>query len=245
VDLTEAKALALKAAAHWGVHLEEPFAMSAVSYVAPAGDVVVKVPWGGDDESLHEGDALRAWNGNGAVRLLDQRGTAVLEQRAVPGTDLAEVPEAEATAVAVALAQRLWLPARPPFRPVVPQVHQWLDRVNGPGVERARDLLGRIGEPAGWLVHGDLHHHNIVRHGTGWVAIDPKPYLSEREYDVPAFLWNPYANDLSDRAQTERRIQAFVDVGLDGWRIRAWAYVRGCYLRPHLAARLEDLLDST
>ncbi|HEY5202622.1 MAG TPA: hypothetical protein VIJ31_17105, partial [Acidothermaceae bacterium] len=60
-DLSRAEALAFEAAAHWGLTLEAPFAMSSVSYVAPAGPVVVKVPWGGDDESLHEADALRVW----------------------------------------------------------------------------------------------------------------------------------------------------------------------------------------
>ena len=244
MDLTDAKAAALVAAAHWGLRLEEPFAMSAVSYVAPAGDLVVKVPWGGDDESVHEADALRAWDGNGAVRVLDQNGPAILEQRAVPGTDLASLPEDEATAVAVELAGRLWLPAQQPFRPVVPEVRRWLDDAEAEGgdVSMARDLLARLGEQADWLVHGDLHHHNIVRQGAGWVALDPKPYLGDREYDLPAFLWNPFFNDLSDRARTERRIRAFVDAGLDDWRIRAWAVVRGCYLRPQLAARLMELL---
>ena len=27
-----------------------------------------------------------------------------------------------------------------------------------------------------WLVHGDFHHHNVLRHEGRYVAIDPKPY---------------------------------------------------------------------
>jgi streptomycin 6-kinase len=81
------------------------------------------------------------------------------------------------------------------------------------------------------LVHGDFHHHNILRSGERFVAIDPKPYLSDREYDVAAFLWNPIDNRLEDVAQTERRIQAFAAVGLDEFRIRAWTVIRGAYLR--------------
>jgi hypothetical protein len=45
-------------------------------------------------------------------------------------------------------------------------------------------------------VHGDFHHHNILRHGDGFVAIDPKPYFADREYDVPSLLWNPLGNRL-------------------------------------------------
>jgi hypothetical protein len=58
-DLSVAKATAIKAARMWGVELGTPFAFSNVSYVAPAGrDAVVKVAWEGDEESLHEGEAL-------------------------------------------------------------------------------------------------------------------------------------------------------------------------------------------
>src|SRR5665213_375769 len=245
-DLSEAKALAFEAAAHWGLTLEAPFSMSHVSYVAPAGPVVVKVPWGGDDESLHEADALRLWDGNGAVRLLDQLGSAILEERAVPGDDLAAVPDAEATRIALDVARQIWVAGRPPFRPVVPEVRRWLHEAEVVGSELAplaRDLLNTLGEPADWLVHGDFHHHNLLRHAQRYVAIDPKPYRCEREFDVPTFLWNPKDNVFGDRQQIEERIAAFVAAGLNEWRIRAWTLIRGAYLRPALAARIRVLLD--
>lgn len=245
LDLSRAKALAFEAAAHWGLKLEAPFAMLNVSYVAPAGPVVVKVPWGGDDESLHEADALRVWDGNGAVRLLDQFGSALLEERAVPGDDLASVPEFEATRIALDVAQRIWVAGRVPFRSVVPKVRRWLDEAEVAGSELvplARDLLSELGEPVDWLVHGDFHHHNVVRHGERYIAIDPKPYLCEREFDVPTFLWNPKDNLLDDGLQTEDRIAVFVAAGLSEWRIRAWTVVRGAYLRPDLASRITGWL---
>ena len=244
-DLSTARSLAIESAAHWGLTLEPPFAMSSVSYVAPAGPVVVKVPWGRDDESLHEADALRLWDGNGAVRLLDQFGSAILEERAVPGDDLAAVPDAEATRIALDVARQIWVAGRPPFRHVVPEVRRWLHEaeVAGSGlVPLARDLLNALGEPADWVVHGDFHHHNLVRHGKRYVAIDPKPYLCEREFDVPTFLWNPKDNVLDDGQQTEDRIAAFVAAGLNEWRIRAWTVARGAYLRPDMASRIRSLL---
>jgi streptomycin 6-kinase len=70
MDLSAAKATALEAARKWRLELGEPFALSNVSFVAPAGRAVLKVAWQGDNESLHEGDALELWDGNGAVRLL-------------------------------------------------------------------------------------------------------------------------------------------------------------------------------
>ncbi len=245
-DLKAAKATALEVARGWGLRLGEPFALSNVSYVAPAGDAVLKVAWEGDTESLHEGDALELWNGEGAVRLLRRSGRAILEERAVPGDDLSLLGDQEATEIAVSLASKLWRPARSPFRHVAPELLRWLDnaeREDSELVPLARELLERLNPNADWLVHGDFHHHNILRQGTGFVAIDPKPYVADREYDVPSFLWNPIGNRMDDREQTERRIAAFVAAGLDAFLIRAWTVIRGSYLRPDIARRIKALVE--
>jgi streptomycin 6-kinase len=245
-DLSGAKATALDVAKEWGLQLGEPFALSHVSYVVPAGDAVLKVAWDGDTESLHEGDALAAWNGEGAVRLLRRSGHALLEERAVPGDDLSSLPDDDATALAVDVASRLWRSARSPFRPVAPEVTHWLDDAERAGSELiplARELLVEVNPRADWLVHGDFHHHNVLRHGDRFVAIDPKPYLADREYDVPSFLWNPRDNRMEDRDQTERRIAAFVAAGLDDFRIRAWTVIRGAYLRPGYADEIRALME--
>ena len=247
IDLSAARATALEAARAWGLELGAPFALSNVSYVAPAGLAVLKVAWEGDEESLHEADALELWGGDGAVRLLRRSGRALLEERAVPGDDLSALPDDdEATAIAVDLALRLWRPAGSPFRPVVPDVLRWLTEAEREGstlVPLARALLAELRPGAEWLVHGDFHHHNVLRHGEQFVAIDPKPYLADREYDVPSFLWNPLDNRMDDRGQTERRIAAFVAAGLDDFRVRAWTVIRGAYLRPDLADSIKALLE--
>lgn len=244
-DLSVAKNAAQAAATGWGIVLEEPFELSTVSYVAPAGDVVVKVPWEGDTESLHEPDALELWNGDGAVRLLQRSGSALLEERARPGDDLSNIAEEEGITIAVNLAHRLWRPASTPFRPVNSEVPRWLDegeRSGNPLAPLARELLKELQSSAQWLVHGDFHHHNILRRADEYVAIDPKPYLADREYDIPSFLWNPRMNRMDDRAQTERRIAAFVSSGLDDFLIRAWTVIRGAYLRPEFAQQIRSLL---
>lgn len=245
LDLSTARAVAEEAAQSWGLTLGPPFAEAAASYVAPTGAGVIKVPWEGDDEALHEGDALKLWDGDGAVRLLDRRGRALLEERALPGTDLSMLDETAATATAVELASRLWLPAQAPFRPVRQAVEDWIARAEREGAELvplASELLAELNPAAEWVVHGDFHHHNIVRHGERYVAIDPKPYAADREYDVPAFLWNPLGNQLDDPRRLEARIAAFVAAGLSDFRIRAWTVIRGSYLRPDLAGPLRALM---
>jgi streptomycin 6-kinase len=245
-DLSAARATAVEMARAWGLELGQPFALSNVSYVAPAGRAVLKVAWKGDTESLHEGDALELWDGDGAVRLVQRSGRALLEERAVPGDDLSMLPDEEATAIAVDVASRLWRHAGSPFRPVAPEVVRWLDDAEREGselVSLARELLAELDPGSDWLVHGDFHHHNILRHGDRFVAIDPKPYLADREYDVPSFLWNPIGNRMDDRVRTEQRIAAFVAAGLDDFRIRAWTVIRGAYLRPNYADPIGALIE--
>lgn len=249
VDLTVARATAESCAKLWGIELEPPFALSNVSFVAPAGNgAVIKVSWEGDDESLHEGEALEVWGGDGAVKLLRRKGRALLEERALPGTDLSRVDEEDAVITAVALAERLWRPASVPFRSIFPEIPRWFDEAEVQGSElvaMARGLFAEMSEGNEWLVHGDFHHHNILLSARGYVAIDPKPYLCDREYDVPSFLWNPIGNVMADREKTERRISAFVAAGLDEFKIRAWTVIRGSYLRtgPEFVAPLRELLQ--
>jgi streptomycin 6-kinase len=234
-DMRRMGRLAAGVAARWGLELGPPFALSRYSYVAPAGpDAVVKVTWDGDTESDHEADALELWGGNGAVRLLrrDPARRALLMERARPGTDISALPEDEATAIAVDLGRLLWRPAGAPFRWIGDHVPDWLDRAQAADaalIPQARELYAGLEPERATLVHGDFHHHNILRHGDRYVAIDTKAMLGEPEFDVPSFLWNPLQSTMTV-ARTERRIAAFAAAGLDEARIRAWTVIRGAYL---------------
>ena len=248
VDLTETQATAEAVAAEWGLSLGEPFALSRFSYVAPAGKGrVLKVAWAGDDESLHEDAALALWGGDGAVRLerSDRSRRALLAERAVPGTDISALEEDEATAIAVDVATRLWRPAVAPFREVADWIPRWLANGESSLTPFAREVWAALEPGAEWVTHGDFHHHNILRHGDRYVAIDPKPYLADREYDLFSFLRNPLSYRMVDRERTERRIAAFVAAGLDDYRIRAWSIVRGAFLTDDEGelALLRSLLD--
>jgi streptomycin 6-kinase len=245
VDLTRARSIAESVAVDWGVALGPPFEMSNYSYVAPAGErLVLKVAWENDDESLHEADALALWDGNGAARLVrgDRKRRALLLERAVPGTDVADVEGA--TSIAVDIATRLWRPAGAPFRRVRDRVPEWLERHPTPLTALARRLFASLGPDEDWLLHGDFHHHNILRHGDRWLAIDPKPWLGEREYDVYSWLHNPLHYTMT-RDDAEERIAQFVAAGLDGRKIRLWAVIRAAHLKDagHEQDVFRSLLD--
>jgi streptomycin 6-kinase len=229
--------VAHQVAANWALELDDPFPAQH-SYVAPVGDsAVLKVQSGWDDESCHEAEALALWGGDGAIRVLrrdfDRR--ALLLERAVPGNDISELPEETATSIAVGVGPRLWRPAGEPFRWIGDHVPRWLDEA-ALTPSPARDLISLAWElfdsldvGCSTLVHGDLHHHNILTAGRRYVAIDPKPMLGEPEFDIPPLLWNPIAQKMT-RAVAERRLTAFAAIGLDAWRMRAWSVIRGAYL---------------
>jgi streptomycin 6-kinase len=235
-DLTPLAATAAEVAREWGVPLGGRFPLARYSFVAAAGDdAVIKVTPASDDESDEEADALTLWAGDGAVPLLrlDRERRVLLLGRARPGGDLASIDDEEATTIAVDVAQRLWRPAGAPFRWIGDHVPRWLARPQDAPRRRlvplARRLYHELDVGSSTLVHGDFHHHNLLASAGGYVAIDPKPMLGEPEYDVASFLWNP----LSYRMRldvTERRLAVFAAAGLDEWRMRAWAVIRGAYL---------------
>ena len=52
------------------------------------------------------------------------------------------------------------------------------------------ELLSSIDQRV--VLHGDLHHFNILRCDRGgWLAIDPKGLVGDRYFDVCQFLLNP------------------------------------------------------
>lgn len=245
-DLAALERTAREVAAGWGLELGPPFALARYSYVAPAGDAILKVTPPEDDEADEEADALELWDGDGAVRLLrrDRARRALLLERARPGTDLADVAEEDAIEIAVAVAGRLWTrgpsPGESPFRSVHDHVPRWLANAAAfPLHALATELYDGIEKRADTLVHGDFHHQNVIRSRRGPLAIDPKPYLAEPEYDVASFLWNPLPTRLRN---VDDRIAAFAAAGLDEARIRAWAVIRGAYLQPELADGLRALV---
>jgi streptomycin 6-kinase len=225
---------AKQVAREWGVPLGERVAAGRFSYVAFAGDdAVLKVVPVEDDEADHEADALALLDGDGAVRLLrhDRGRRAILIERARPGDDASNLDEVEAIRVATAAAKRFWRPAARghPFRWIGDHVPRWLDNAGDHYlVRQAKEIYATMHPSDATLVHGDFHHHNLLRHGDRWVVIDPKPMVGEPEFDVATFLWNPIGH-LPTTESVERWIVAFAEAGLDANLLRKWAIVRGTY----------------
>lgn len=226
----------------WSLQLGTPYPDSYVSLVLPAerggGEpVVLKIQFPGR-ESQYEADALRVWDGDGAVRLLDHdiERHALLLERCVPGTHLRQVPLDEAMDVFVGLLPRIWVPAGAAFTTLADEAAWWAEDL-GATWERAgrpfeRDLLDAAlealeelpptqGEQV--LVHQDLHADNVLAAAREpWLVIDPKPLLGEREFAAAPIIRSYELG--GSRADVRFRFERLVgDLGLDRERTRRWA----------------------
>lgn len=236
-------------ALRWQLELLPPFENLSFHYVAPAvradGTAVVLKTCEFSDEFAHGLAALRLFNGRGIARLLeyDEGKKVMLLERVQPGTMLASlVPEQDeqATSILAGVMRQLWRPAPTVHHfPTVEQLGQGLSQLRahyaggyGPFpprlVDEATELFAALCATAHktMLLHGDLQHHNVLRSGETWLAIDPKGVVGDPGYEVGASFYNPMPAilDVSDLEQmlARRVAQLSEELGIERERIRGW-----------------------
>jgi streptomycin 6-kinase len=175
-------------------------------------------------------EAAEWFGGRGGARLLaiDRALGVVLLERVRPGTTLVGEPEDVAVTAAAGVMRALWRPPASGHR--FPSVRDW-GRSLAPG-SRAAGLFFELCDSMADVVvlHGDLHHENVLRAGDGWLAIDAKGVIGEPAYELGALLRNPKpwlldgagAGDLL-RRRADRLCEA---LELDRTRVRGWAYTQ-------------------
>ena len=234
---------------NWKCSVQEPFDLS-YNYVAPAvcadgKRLVLKlsVP---NHEFRGELTAITLYKDNNRmIHLFDfdkEKGIMLLEH-VEPGKPLSTVEsDIEATCFAVSVMKQLWKEtdknASLSLKTTI-QNELSLKRIiqeNPDGIGPfSIDLLLNALSIFSWLnssidryyvLHGDLHHYNILScNSRGWVAIDPKGLVGEREYDVIQFLLNRLPSE-NKFTVVRDRIDVFVnELGLSKNRILLWGYV--------------------
>ncbi|MFC5667878.1 aminoglycoside phosphotransferase family protein [Kitasatospora misakiensis] len=211
--------------------------------------------------TAHEPEALTTWAGRGAVLLLDAATpdpatTVLLLERLHGEIPLRSLAEPKAMLEATSLLHRLWVPALPdhPFpaltatallaRPL-PAGAEALPVEAEPLLTEARETADALAASAAeeFLLHGDFHHGNVLAADRApWLAIDPRPLVGERAYDL--------ARLVLDRADTlvgspgvpaavRRRLHQLSEaLDVDRERLRGWTLVRAVDLA--LAALTAD-----
>jgi streptomycin 6-kinase len=211
-------------------------------YTVQCGDetVILKLIKPNGIEERAGAEALRCFDGDGAVRLLRSDEDAHLLEYA-DGHDLTGLVkrgrDEDATVIIADVLNQLhsaYLGRQPEG---LTSLSRWFDslfrRASGVadediyrrGAKVARKLLDHPQQQT--VLHGDIHHENI-RHkaGRGWLAFDPKGLYGERTYDLANTFCNPL--NMTALVENEGRVLRTAEIfsqKLDMDRSRILAYV--------------------
>jgi streptomycin 6-kinase len=234
-------------AASWQLTSMTPVDNMTFNYVAKAifknQLVVLKVSF--DEASImDEKKALNYFDGNASIRLIDynQQYHALLLQQAVPGTTLKSFYPMEVEFVMdcyVRTMQELHnkpFPTKHDFR----HISDWLKAIDKAMSDSIpKELLNKaihlknklLSSPSKqFVLHGDLHHDNILKDGDDWLAIDPKGIIGEAAFEIAAFDFISN-REMADRQDIKKLFDARIELisnqsDLDYQRIKDWVFVR-------------------
>lgn len=228
----------------WSCTIDGPTMHGRTSVVVPVAradgsPAVLKLgfaPWCSASEPV----ALHAWNGRGAVRLLERDDTeaAMLLERLRPLTS----PEPDPFTTAGRIVRLLAVPAPPGLPTLADKIQGWIPELRAGTIQPPAPALAPAittalrhahqlaAEQPQLLVHGDLHLGNVMLGDGGPKAIDPHGLVGDPAYDFLQLLrddWNGIVSDPNLDRAIERRVDAFAAAAkLDPGRVRRWAQLR-------------------
>ncbi|WP_329020658.1 aminoglycoside phosphotransferase family protein [Streptomyces sp. NBC_00690] len=191
-----------------------------------------------DEESEGEPVALRIWDGDGAVRLLDHDAdtNTLLLERLDSGRPLSALADQrEAVRILAELLARLTAGPAPEGMRTLKDIAAGMladvpDAVQPLRDDRRRVLLDcaaavrEVADESGdRLLHWDLHYDNVLgAEREDWLVIDPRPLAGD-----PGFDLMPALDNLFDPAETKWRFDLLTEtLDLDRERARAWVLGR-------------------
>jgi streptomycin 6-kinase len=231
----------------WGIAIQHTHKTPS-SFIAfgtcGSEQVVLKVARQPGDE-WRGGEVLAAFEGRGAVRVIQHVEGAVLLERLLPGTPLASLSlegrDKEATEILAEVIHGMsQAQASPNTFPTVADWGNGFQHYLASGdsqvpidlVERGQHIYQQLcaSQQHVRLLHGDLQHYNVLFDSArGWVAIDPKGVVGELEYEIGASLRNPYENPdlLAAPGVIERRLRQYAArLPLDPERALQWGFAQ-------------------
>lgn len=175
------------------------------------------------------------WDGNGSAKVFRYDENALLMERAVGGRSLKQMVidgnEDEANRTICGVTAKLHAAKCNAINELIP-LPVWFnalkpaaDEYGGILVECNRIADRLLSAPAGTVVlHGDIHYENILNSGTrGWVAIDPKGLLGERDFDFANIFCNPDIKTATSPGRLSRQVKLIAaEAGLDTKRLLNW-----------------------
>lgn len=235
----------------WNLKVFPPFQLS-YNYVAPVitsdgKHAVLKISFPNNDEFETEIEALKFYDGKAAIKILKEglEKGAVLLEKAEPGQRARDIKsETEQIHIVSEVIKKLHKPIRKHLTFSFKIISDWakaFDRYkekyslsSGPVPKWMFDKAEAIfneypkDNKEQVLLHGDLHNDNILSSQRGWLIIDPKGIIGEREFELGAFLRNPIydypkGSDYK-KLETQRIIQFSEELRFEKERILNWAF---------------------
>lgn len=232
----------------WGLELGPPFELS-VNYVCAVrwqGQPAVLKLSPSPGELAREVDALRAYRAAGlpcpeVLRYDAAAGAYLMTRLSGPSqwhsAELSAEADAAQAEQAAALLARLRgirpmnAEAFPLLETVLTALHKLQPTIPPALLERARELARELssGQPT-QLLHGDLHHGNLLWHGQTLHLTDPHGYWGPYGFEVGAWLRNP-APHVAARpdlpALLTRRVAILAEhTGLSAEEVRGWGCIQ-------------------
>lgn len=235
----------------WQIRVLPPFPLTynyvALAKTADGKNVVLKISFPQNNEFATEIAALKFFNGAAAIKVLkeDLENGVVLLEKAEPGARVRDInPENQAVSIVSEVLKKLHKPITGKIAHDFPAIADWakifdrykisfsknngpvpkwmLDKAEGIFKEFVKDKKEQV------LLHGDLHSDNILSAQRGWLVIDPKGIIGEREFELGAYLRNPIydypkGSDYK-RLEIQRIIQFAEELNFDKKRLLDWAF---------------------
>ncbi len=196
----------------------------------------------GNDEA-GGGAVLAAFGGRGAVQVVARDGAVTLMERAA-GPDLAGLAlggedDAATGIICDVVATLHGAEAVADGLIPMPERGRELRRALAGGqvpegargmMARAADLAAELcGDRGGWrMLHGDIHHFNVLASARGWLAIDPKGLWGPRVYDYANTLCNPFPHVglVADPVRMARQADIIAErAGVERGLLLRWTFV--------------------
>jgi streptomycin 6-kinase len=246
----------------WRLTLDgEPFEThsSWLSFVRRGQDRAILKVFKPESDEAPGARFLLLHKGAGTVRVLESDPKAILLERVVPGTRLETLSlggrDDEATHIICDTIEKLqsaraviagWpgheeqvaeFKRRIAVAPLTPEIAA---RAQALFLELEATQKHRV------LLHGDLHHENILfDDDRGWLAIDPKGVVGDLAYELAAPLRNPLESPdtFMTPAQMDRRVGIYCErLRLERRRVLGWCFARNAIAALWYADRTPEPL---
>ena len=235
---------------NWSVKAQKPYKNLSYHYVAPCicadkREAVLKIGFPEDDSVVfREAEMLEIYRGKGAIKILDkdERLFALLLEKAAPGENLVGVCQKDderAIEIAIGVMKNIWRKA--PAQNTFPSVENWMKgleiaiktNIEFELFKKARDYFIELNFKTEQkiLLHGDLHHENILSaEREPFLAIDPKGLIGDAGYEISVFLNNQarwLSNDANRRKKLERNVRQFGEAfQIEPRDLKKWAFTQ-------------------